>query len=151
MSDLRRLAAALATALALLAPAAQAQGEPVGYVKTVTGDAWVVTSGQMAKAAPGMPVMAGSELHTMAGATLGIALKDDTSLSLGPNTQLRVEEFAYAPAEGKLGLVMAMARGTLAYVSGIIAKLRPEAVQLRTPSGIIGVRGTEFAAKVEAP
>ena len=149
MKTLRRHAARLAAALALLAPCAHAQTEPVGYVKTVTGEATVRTDGQSVKAAPGVPVRAGSELRTEAGATLGVALKDNTLLSFGPNTQFTVENFAYAPAEGRLGLTGGIARGTLGYVSGIIAKLRPEAVQLRTPSGMIGVRGTEFAVKVE--
>ena len=42
-----------------------------------------------------------------------------------------------------------MARGTVQYISGVIAKLKPDAVMLKTPSGIIGVRGTRYVAMVE--
>ena len=39
----------------------------------------------------------------------------------------------------------------MAYVSGRIAKLMPEAVRLETPTSVIGVRGTHALVKVEAP
>ena len=35
------------------------------------------------------------------------------------------------------------------FVSGVISKLRPESVSVQTPAGLIGVRGTQFVAKVE--
>ena len=44
-----------------------------------------------------------------------------------------------------------MARGVAAYVSGKIAQLAPDAVRLETPVAIVGVRGTRFVAKVQAP
>jgi hypothetical protein len=62
---------------------------------------------------------------------------------------LAVDAYLYAPEQGQLALVVSMLRGSLNYVSGLIAKLRPDAVTLKTPSGIIGVRGTQFAVKVE--
>ena len=42
-------------------------------------------------------------------------------------------------------------RGTLAVVSGRMVKRSPEAMRVRTPSAIMGVRGTEFAVKVDEP
>jgi len=42
-----------------------------------------------------------------------------------------------------------MARGVMAFVSGSIAKLSPDAVRIETPVAILGVRGTQFLAKVE--
>lgn len=147
----RLVAAPLACLLLLSISPAHAQGEPVAYVKTVTGDAFVTTAGQAVKAAPGVPVRVGSELRTEAGATLGITFKDNTVMSFGPRTQFAVDTYSYAPAEGKLGLAGSLTRGTLNYVSGIIAKLRPDAVSVKTPTGVIGVRGTEFVAKVDAP
>jgi len=47
----------------------------------------------------------------------------------------------------KLGATMA--KGTLAYLSGAIAKIKPDAVSVKTPTGTIGVRGTHFVLKVE--
>ena len=128
---------------------AQPKAEPVGYVKTVTGEAWVNTAGQRLSAQPGTAVLLGSQLKTAKGATMGVTFKDNTLMSFGPDTELTVDEFVYAPAQGQLLLGTRLSRGTLNYVSGVIAKLRPDAVTVKTPAGIIGVRGTQFVARVE--
>ncbi len=140
---------ALALLLATLPLLSLAQSEPVGYVKTVVGDAWVSNAGQSVKAEPGTPVLLGSGLRTAVGAAMGVTFKDDTVMSFGPNTELTVDEYLYAPAQGQLKLSTRLIRGTLNYISGVIAKLRPEAVSVKTPTGIIGVRGTQFVALVE--
>ena len=127
----------------------QAATEPVGYVKTVTGEAFVVTASQSVKAQPGTAVLLGSLLKTSKASSMGVTFKDNTLMSFGPDTEMSVDEYLYAPAEGDLKLSTRLTRGTLNYVSGVIAKLKPTAVTVKTPTGIIGVRGTQFVAKVE--
>lgn len=138
-----------AASLALLSFMAHAQSEPIGFVKTVTGDAWVSTAGQRVKAQPGSAILLGSELKTAARSTMGVTFKDNTVMSFGPDTELTVDEYLYAPAQGQLKLGTRLGKGSLNYVSGVIAKLKPDAVTIKTPSGIIGVRGTQFVARVE--
>ncbi len=128
---------------------AQAQTEAIGYVKTVTGEAWVTSTGQRVKAAPGSAVMLGSKLQTGPAASLGVSFKDNTLMSFGPDTELTVDEYLYAPAQNELKLSTRLVRGTLNYLSGVIAKLKPDAVSVKTPTGVIGVRGTQFVVKVE--
>ena len=128
---------------------AQTTPEPVGYVKTVTGEAFVVTASQSVKAQPGTAVLLGSLLKTSKASSMGVTFKDNTLMSFGPDTEMAVDEYLYAPAEGDLKLSTRLTRGTLNYVSGVIAKLKPTAVTVKTPTGIIGVRGTQFVAKVE--
>jgi hypothetical protein len=82
---------------------------------------------------------------------MGVVLRDDTKLSLGPESEIQISSFAFAPAEGRLALVAKFAHGVLAFVSGRIAKLSPDAVRIETPVAILGVRGTQFLAKVETP
>lgn len=124
------------------------QTEPVGYVKTVTGNAWVTTAGQRVKAQPGTAVVIGSQITTTAASTLGVTFKDNTVMAFGPDTELTVDEYLYSPAQDQLKLGTRLGKGTLNYVSGMIAKLKPEAVSIKTPSGIIGVRGTQFVVHV---
>lgn len=138
-----------AAILLALSAGVSAQTNAVGYVKTVTGDAWVTTAGQRVKATPGTAVAIGSQLKTAPAASLGVTFKDNTMMSFGPDTEMTVDAYLYAPAQGQLQLSTSLARGSLNYLSGVIAKLKPEAVQVKTPSGIIGVRGTQFVAKVE--
>ena len=73
----------------------------------------------------------------------------DTLLSIGPNSELVVDEFAYSPGRSELTLLVRLSKGTLHYISGVIAKLRPEGVAVKTPTGLIGVRGTEFLLRVD--
>lgn len=133
---------------ALLANLAWADG-PIGYVKTVTGDATVTTGGKAVKAEIGTPVQVGSVLRTAAKSSLGVTFKDETVMSFGPGTELTVDEYLYAPSQGKLKMASKLAKGSMNYVSGVIAKLQPEAVSVATPTGTIGVRGTQFAVIVE--
>ena len=122
---------------------------PIGYVKTVSGEAFVVTSGKSTKAEVGVPVHVNSTLKTSAKSSLGVTFKDETVMSFGPNTELTVNEYLYAPSQGKLKLGSQLAKGSMNYVSGVIAKLRPEAVSVKTPTGVIGLRGTQFVVMVE--
>ncbi|WP_297647493.1 FecR domain-containing protein [Hydrogenophaga sp.] len=120
----------------------------VGYVKNVKGTATVTTDGQVVEAQPGTPLHQGSALKTDAQSSMGVMFKDNTMMSFGPSTVLTVDEYLYEPSEGKLKLGARMGKGTLNYVSGVIAKLQPEAVTIKTPTGMIGVRGTQFLLKV---
>lgn len=141
------LAAGLLGALPLLCAA---QTEAIGYVKTVSGEAWVSSAGQRARALPGTPIVLGSQLKTAATGAMGVTFKDNTVMSFGPDTELTVDDYLYAPAQGQLKLGSRLSQGSLNYVSGVIAKLKPDAVTVKTPAGIIGVRGTQFLLKVEA-
>jgi hypothetical protein len=88
-------------------------------------------------------------LRTGADGRLGITLKDDTRVSIGPGSEVRVDRFVFAPAEGRMGLVLNVVRGVMAYVSGRIAKLAPDSIRLETPAAVVGVRGTTLALRVE--
>lgn len=135
--------------LALSSLPAQAQDGVIGFVKTVKPDASVLSAGNAVVAVPGTPIMLGQTLKTGPQGSMGVTFKDDTVMSFGPNTELVVEEYLYAPNKGEVKLLASLTRGTLYYVSGVIARLKPEAVAVRTPVGIIGVRGTRFVASVE--
>ena len=129
---------------------AQADEPPIGYVKNVAGDASVSTAGQTVKAETGTPVLLGSVLRTGQNGSMGVTFKDETVMSFGPDTELSVDEYLYAPAQDKLKLGSTLSKGSLNYISGVIAKLKPEAVSVKTPSGTIGIRGTQFVVKVES-
>lgn len=147
----RILVSAVVLTLACTPLLSQAQGETAGSVKTVTGDAWVSTAGQRVKAQVGTVVFLGSQLKTAKAASLGVTFRDNTLMSFGPDTELTVDEYLFAPLEGKLKFGARLDKGSLNYVSGVIAKLRPDAVNVKTPTGTIGVRGTQFLIKVDEP
>ena len=79
----------------------------------------------------------------------GATLKDNTRIAFGPGSEFRIEDFRYAPAEGRLGLAATLLRGTLDFVSGIVTRLRPESTVLRTPTSTVGIRGPHILVKVD--
>jgi hypothetical protein len=100
------------------------------------------------QAQAGQLVYQSDRLRTGADGSVGVALKDDTRVALGPASEIRLDRFSYAPAEGQLALVLRVVRGVVAYVSGRIAKLAPDAIRIETPAAILGVRGTTLAIRI---
>ena len=124
------------------------QGKPIGLVKTVTGDAAVIRGGGRVVATPGLSLLEGDTLETGSPGTLGAILRDDTTLSLGSNSEVRLSEFVFEPADGKLGFLLRLSRGVLDFVSGKITKLAPDAARIETPVATLGIRGTHLAARI---
>ena len=145
--NLRSWVAALLFVL-MAEPAFSQQPVDVGRIKVVTGSAFIVRAGALVPAQAGQAVFQADGLRTGADGRVGITLRDDTRLSLGPNSEVRLDRFAYAPAESQVGFVLRIVRGVVAYVSGRIAKLSPDSIRLVTPGAIVGVRGTTLAVRV---
>jgi len=139
----------LIVALFFLSTLAQATELPVGSIKTVKGTALIVRQNQTLTARMGGKIFKNDSFKTGPDGALGMIFKDDTLLSLGPNTEVTINEFLFSPAEGKLSLVTRLIKGTVVYLSGVIAKLSPESVRFETPVGNVGIRGTKFAIKAE--
>ena len=135
--------------VATTAPAFAQQPAAAGRIKVSFGSAFVVRGGTQVPVKAGDAIFESDVLRTGADGRLGVTLKDDTRVSLGPTSEVRVDKFVYAPAEGNLALALKVVRGVAAYVSGRIAKLSPDAVRLETPAAIVGVRGTTLAIKAD--
>ena len=149
-----RRCAVLCALVLLIAPAggaAQPAVPAAGRIKVATGTVALVRGGQALTAAAGAEVLESDVLRTGADGRLSVMLKDESRVALGPNSELALTRFAYNPSEAQLGLGLRLARGVLSYVSGLIAKLAPEAVKLETPTSIIGVRGTHLLLRAGQP
>jgi len=120
-----------------------------GSVKTAHGATVIIRGTQTIPAHEGMHLLVNDILQTAADGHLGAILQDGTGIGLGPNTELKIDTFIYEPADGKLGLLLRLARGAIAYFSGRIAKLAPGSVTVETPVGVIGLRGTHLAVTIE--
>jgi hypothetical protein len=125
------------------------QPAPVGRVKIAKGTAFVVRGDQALPAKVGDPLYEADALRTGPDGQLGVTLKDETRISLGPASEVRVDRFVYAPAESQCAVALRLVRGVAAYVSGRIAKLAPDSIRLETPAAIVGIRGTSLALRAE--
>jgi hypothetical protein len=141
--------AALIVLCTTAAPAMAQERAVAGRIKVASGAAFVVRDGAQVPAQVGQVVYEADAVRTAGDGKLGITLNDDTRLSLGPNSELKLEKFTYAPADSQFNLVLKFVRGAATYVSGRIAKLAPDFVRLETPASIIGVRGTTLAIQVQ--
>jgi hypothetical protein len=132
--------AGLALAVALALPAVA----DIGQVKTRKGQVSVERKGQLLPAEVGMALEASDTLKTGPDGAVGITMRDNSLLSAGPNSILSLERFEFDAATSQGRFDAQLQRGTLAVVSGRIAKQSPQAMTVRTPSAQLGVRGTEF-------
>jgi hypothetical protein len=151
MMHARRSAGLLMLLLALAGPAAAQQSPACGRIKLASGAASIVRAGSQLPAKVGEVVFEADALRTGSDGRLGVTLKDETRISLAPNSEVRLDRFLYAPSEGRLAFTLRIVRGLAAYVSGRIARLAPDAVRLETPTAIVGVRGTRLAIRVDVP
>ena len=123
----------------------------IGAVRNSAGSATVTRGGNVLPATTGTRLRVGDTLGTGPDGSLGVILRDDSSLSLGPSSTLVLRDFLFSPAEGKLGLLVRLSSGTMAYLSGLIGKLAPEKALFETPTATIGIRGTHFVVKAGEP
>src|SRR5262245_21726933 len=95
----------LACAL-ILTPATTLAQSPAGRIKVVSGSVSIVRANAVIPAAAGQVVFEADTIRTGADGRVGITLQDDTRVSLGPGSEMRLNRFAYAPASGGLSLVI---------------------------------------------
>ena len=132
--------------IALLATSA-AHAE-IARIKQSTGTAYVQRNAQQLKAAPGLPLLPGDRLVTGKDGRMSLTFVDNTRFAVGPNSQVAVSQFQYDKTRQKGSFVTQVDRGSLAVVSGKIAKSDRDAMKVRTPNTLLGVRGTKFIIEV---
>ncbi|MCW8930263.1 MAG: FecR domain-containing protein [Gammaproteobacteria bacterium] len=64
---------------------------------------------------------------------------DQSSLSMGPDSELAIDEFVYEPKSNKGAITLSSAKGLLRFVGGAASKTGD--VTVRTPLGNLGIRG----------
>lgn len=120
-----------------------------GRVKVSKGEVQIERDGKRLPAPVGAAIHARDTVRTGPDGSVGITFQDNSLLSAGPNSELVIERFVFDSTTHKGEFDTALKKGTLAVVSGKIVKQSPEAMRVKTPAAIMGVRGTEFVVKVD--
>ena len=144
-----RLALALLAWGCLLIPA-RAQTTAAGIVKRSQGEVSIERAGHRLPAAAGVAVLTGDTVRTGPASAAGITLRDDTLMTLGPDSELVISSFAFDATTHDGKLLTSLWRGTLHLVTGLIAKKSPEQVNVQTRTVVLGARGTEFIVETQA-
>jgi len=141
--DFRRLILVCALGLAPVG----AFAADIAQFKVAKGAVYLERDGKRTPAQVGTHLQATDVVVTGADGSAGITFIDNSLLSVGPNSVLQIERYAFNSTTHEGVFETMLSRGTLSMVSGKIAKQSPDAVKVKTPSSILGVRGTEFLVR----
>jgi hypothetical protein len=134
------MAAGLSTAVA--------DAAEIGRIKTVVGAASVVRGRAVTPASAGQTLLVSDVLRTGPNGRIGLTFIDNSRFAVGPNSQLALSEFEFNDTTHAGHSLTTLNRGSLAVVSGQIAKENKDAMRVRTPTSLLAARGTRFVVEV---
>jgi hypothetical protein len=132
---------AIAAVLSLAAPALglAAEAGSIGVAAAVRNAAQGVRGTQTDTLRPGSSVFQNETVRTGATDTAQLLFLDQTSLSVGPGSEVTLDQFVYDPQRNTGQAVINATRGAFRFVTG---SQDPRNYTLKTPVASIGVRGT---------
>jgi hypothetical protein len=77
-------------------------------------------------------------IHTGDAGVADLRFHDNTNLSVGPNSSVRLDKFVYDPNKSAGGVAVEATRGSFRFVTGSQSK---GSYQVKTPYGTLGIRG----------
>ena len=122
--------------------------EPVGIIKSVSGEVFIGSTPNRMRAVVNMKVVQGDSIMTGENSSAGLIFEDDTVVAIGPNSEIMIETFIFNPIDHNLAFIANLIKGTFSFITGQIAKLAPQNVKFETPDATLGVRGTKFLVKI---
>lgn len=139
----------IAVALAAAAVALPAAAADIGLVKVARGSVQIERDGQRMPATVGTALRPTDVIRTGADGTAGVTFADNSLVSVGPDSVFAIEKYSFDSTTHAGEFTGNLKQGKLAAVSGKMVKQSPESMKIRTPSAVMGVRGTEFVVEVD--
>lgn len=121
----------------------------IGRVKAATGQATIVRAKASLPARPGLALQPQDMLVTGANGRIGVTFIDNSRFAVGPNSRVSLTRFEFDDTTHKGSFVTQVDRGSLAVVSGQIAKENKDAMKVKTPTSLLAARGTRFVVEVK--
>ena len=122
------------------------RGEAVGKVLSARGATAHIDGGAVRFIGKGDPIYKGDIISTARRSFAVISMVDKTNVTVRPRTVLRFDNFEVKPK--RESAIVSLFRGGLRALTGFISKRRSDAFQIKTPIATIGIRGTEFDARI---
>ena len=137
-------ALSLTSGIASLPATTSAADEPIGVTAVVRNTVSQLEP-KVTKIAKGDEVVRNEVVRTAADSDARFVFRDDTNLSLGPGSTLKLDRTIFDdPKAGDIAIKLTS--GTFRFVSGHSEK---EAYVISTPIATVGVRGTMFDVRVQ--
>ena len=134
------LARFLTLLLSFIAPSAMVKAQNAGRVGAVNPNATGTQPGSGTRTlSVGANVVYKEKVETSAEGSTQIMFPDQSTLNVGRNSSIVIDEFVYDPAAGTGKMVASVSRGVLRFVGGQIS--HTAGVTVNTPVGTLGIRG----------
>lgn len=118
---------------------------PIGFFKTVNGSVHVLHADKTkAQVKSGEQFFEQDIVQTGPDGSAGMIFNDDTLISVGSKSEFAVKEYLFEPSEKKVAFSSEITKGTMACVTGLIAKINPQSMKIKAKTATIGIRGTYF-------
>lgn len=125
---------------------AQAFADVHGILKVVKGDVQIKSgkTGETSKARLGQEVYPKDTIITGPDSRAKVVMIDNNELNISPDTHLEIQSYEYNPAENKKDVLLNVIYGKVR--SKVEQKYDGDSAkfQVKTPSAVAGVRGTDF-------
>jgi hypothetical protein len=118
-----------------------------GVVTALTGSASLQRGGESTTLQSGARVLEGDRVVTGADGYAGITLRDETHLTLGPNSNLLLDAYAFDSKTQNGTFAASFTKGTMRVITGMIGHHSPESFSVKTATATIGIRGTQFVVE----
>lgn len=128
---------------------ATASSAAAGVVKIVTGDVRVSGSQGEQTLKSGDAIFENTRLITGKQSSASVVLRDGTTLVLSESSQFNVEKFTFDATTQNGSILVNLLQGSMRMLTGLIAKINPEAIQVKTKTLSVGIRGTDFIVDTE--
>jgi hypothetical protein len=138
--------------LLTLAAAVPARAEltQIGAAAAVSGSVQAAAPGAVGRIVQsGKPLYLNDHVTTDDKGHLQVLLADETVFTLGPNSDMVLDEFVYDPASGTGKVAAKITKGAFRFVTGKVARKDPEKMKVKLSVGTIGIRGTTVVGSVD--
>ena len=123
-----------------------ASSEQVGVIGFVIGNIFNQKGEQLKE---GDPVYFGDTISATDGSKSQLLFIDETVMTIGSDTELTIDDYIFDPSTNDGKLLATIISGSVKVLSGKISEKNPANLEVKTPAGTIGSRGTEFKASVD--
>ena len=137
-------------ALTLLLNQAALAATRAGQVETIKGEVSATLDDQTRSLSKGDDVFANDLISTEPGALVEIKFVDDSKFLVGPDSEMKVDKFSYNKPDTENALSTRLLKGTFRFVTGLIARYKPESMEVSTAVATIGIRGTTVGVEASA-
>lgn len=121
-----------------------AANSEVGKVTRLQNDAKIIRGGEAFPLEIGSVIREDDEINSKEMARIEITFTDGTTLLIGENARVEIDEFLYDPDNNVGTAIISAFQGPFRFITGKISQLKKKRVEIKSSVGTIGVRGTDF-------